>query len=357
MRAALFLLAVLPAMTFPACAQERFLVGYFPSWFEGSTASLAQTPGGFTHVVISFAAPNFQWDGKSWAGTGLQFSKSPSDVKTEIAGLKKRGIKVLLAVGGTSYLQWGPLAAEAAKPGPITASLQRFLIVMALDGIDIDYETDGSNPERVTEYRAVITALRRVAGTKTLSLAAWSTGADCTQMAASTECGGYSVAGGRSGRERLLFSLPDVARKIDMVSIMSYDAGVTDYDPVTAYALYRTLLPSRIPVHIGFEPAPEGWGDAVLVRDAAMANCVGSKIQKSQFGVVIDKSYSVERILRDGPLAKRPHSNPNDGAMLWHIFKKPPQPLCGAAPSISSDDIASTLHHLLTQSAARKKSE
>jgi hypothetical protein len=353
--ASLFFLLVLAAMAFPAHARERFLVGYFPSWFEGDTANLAQISGGFTHVVISFADPNFRWDGKSWTGTGLQFSKPPLEVKAEIAGLKKRGIKVLLAVGGTSYLQWGPLAAEASKPGPITAALQRFLIDMAIDGIDVDYETDGSGPEQISEYRNDITALRRAAGAKILSLAAWSTGADCTQMTGAQECDGYSAAGGRTGRERLLFSLPDITRKIDMVSIMSYDAGVTNYDPVTAYALYRALLPSRIPVHIGFEPAPEGWGDATLVRDPSAANCVGSQIQKNQFGVVTNKSYSVERLLKDGPFTNRPHSNPNDGAMLWHIFKSPPQPPCGTASSISSAEVVSTLQHLLSQAVAQKR--
>jgi len=336
------------AAMLPAPAERRSLVGYYPSWFSAKAAPLSAASKAYTHVVIAFARPDFTWNGTSWEGTGLQFSTAPDDVKAQIAGLKARGIRVLLAVGGATYLDWTPLAAEASKPGPISTTLQRFVTEMGFDGIDVDYEIDGATPEVVMQYRAVITALRRAADKKTLSLAAWSTGADCTQASGTRGCGGKTTTwDGRAGRERLMLNDKTVLRQIDMVSVMSYDAGVANFDPVKAWALYRSLFPRRVPVHIGFETAPEGWGAATLVKDDAAATCENAKILADQFGNPVNKSYSVERALRDGPLTQRKNSNPQDGAMLWHIVKDQNLPNCGHSVAVSPRELELTARVLL----------
>jgi hypothetical protein len=354
MRQLLAVLLLCGATVLPAGAENRrAFVGYYPSWSE--TRHLAETPAAYTHVVLAFARPDFAWDGHSWAGTGLQFTSSPETIRNEIAALKRRHIRVLLAVGGETYAHWAPLAAEAGRPGPVTAALARFTAEMGFDGIDADYELDGANPQRIAGYRAAIIALRHAAGAgKLLALAAWSTGADCTAESGTAACGGKaSPAEGRNGRERLLFRNQPLFTAIDMIDVMSYDAGVENFDPVTAWALYRDLAPSRITVNIGFETAPESWGNGrLVVRDAA-ALCPGSITRSDQFGKPVNKPYSVGRILRDGPLTRRKNSNPQDGAMLWHMLKDRNLPLCGRAAVVSPRDVERTARELLERRAQK----
>ena len=324
------------AMTASASAERRNFIGYYPSWLSVEAKPLAATSPAYSHVVVAFARPDFSWDGKSWSGTGLQFDVPPAVIKTQIHALQARGTRVLLAVGGATYLQWAPLAAEAGKAGAITAALTRFVEAMGFDGIDVDYERDGATPEVVGEYRAAIAALRQAANGKLLSLAAWSTGADCTPATDNTACGGqFTLAGGSAGRERLVLGDSETLSQIDVVNVMAYDAGVAQFDPVKAWKLYRALLPSRVTVNIGFEIAPEGWGGATLVQDDAAASCKSAKITQDQFGNQVHKSYSIQHGLLDGPLAPGPNSNAADGAMLWHIVKDQKLPRCGQRAVLS----------------------
>ncbi|GAA0554205.1 hypothetical protein FHS83_001714 [Rhizomicrobium palustre] len=321
-------------------AQARVVAGYFPSW--ESASALSSVNPAYSHVIVAFARPDFSWDGKSFAGTGLQFEGSPAELKRQIAAVKKRGTKVLLAVGGTSYLKWDALAAEAGKPGPVTNQIARFVRELGFDGIDVDYEIEGGD---IAPYRGAILSLRRAAQGKTLSLAAWSTGADCTKATGTAPCGGkVGETDANTGRERLVFRDPAAAAAIDMVEVMSYDAGLA-YDPVLGWQLYRALLPARVIVNIGFEPAPEGWGKAVLVGRDQDAVCKNAKLQTDQFEQASSKPYSVERSLRDGPLASK--TNPKDGAMLWHVLKNDGIPLCGKAKGISADGAAALARKLL----------
>ncbi len=328
--------------------ERRDFVGYYPSWLAATTQPLSATSNAYTHVVVAFAKPDFAFDGKSWTGTGLQFEGSLNDVRLQIAVLRKRGIRVLLAVGGATYLNWAPLAAEADKPGPRVAALKRFADALGFDGFDVDYETEGVAPAQVAQYRAAIKALSRAAGPKLLSLAAWSTGADCTAATGVAPCGGKTtVWDGRVGRERLVFRDAAVLRKIGMLSVMSYDAGTDEFDPVRAFALYRDLVPATIAVNIGFEIAPEGWGGAKLVAQDRDAVCPGSITAKDQFGNKVGRPYSVARLLRDGPLTKRPNSNPHDGAMLWHVVKTQNMPKCGHPVVVSPRELELTARVLL----------
>ncbi len=329
-------------------APRRALVGYYPSWLAATSQPLSATPDAYTHVVIAFAKPDFSFDGTSWAGTGIQFAIPPDDVRRQIGALQARGIRVLLAVGGAKYLNWAPLAAEADAPGPITAALARFVAQLGFDGIDVDYEPDGAEPAQIAEYQAAIGALRRAAGPdRLLTLAAWSTGADCTAATGTEACGGkVSLWKGRAGRERLVFRDTAVLDQINMISVMSYDAGYETFDAVRAWALYRALVPASITVNIGFEIAPEGWGGATLVATNADAVCTGSIILGDEFGNRVDKPYSVTRLLRDGPLSHRQNSNPQDGAMLWNITKMPDAPSCGH-PVVTSRELELTARVLL----------
>lgn len=345
--AALLLTAVVvpPA----GAAERRDLVGYYPTWLAASTHPLDATPKAYSHVLVAFAKPDFSFDGKSWNGTGVQFPGAPDEQRRQIKVLQARGIHVLLAVGGATYLNWAPLAAEADKPGPVTAALNNFVTAMGFDGLDVDYETEGAGPGQIAEYRAAIAALRRAAGPdKILSLAAWSTGADCTAETGTEPCGGKtSVWPGRAGRERLVFSDSATLGKIDMLNVMAYDAGTASFDAVRAFSLYRALAPAKIPVNIGFEIAPEGWGGATLVAKDGDAVCSSAMITADQFGDKVAKPYAVSRLLRDGPLRGRKNSNPRDGAMLWHITKSQNLPSCGHRLVVSPRELELTARVLL----------
>jgi hypothetical protein len=200
----------------------------------------------------------------------------------------------------------------------------------------------------IAQYRAAIAVLRKVANGKLLSLAAWSTGADCTTATGSTACDGkLSEAGGSAGRERLAFQDKDSLGKIDLVNVMSYDAGFASFDPVTSWALYRELFPAGVTVNIGFEIAPEGWGGATLVGDDASARCKSARVVADQFGTPVSKPYSAQRGLQDGPLTPRPNSNARDGAMLWHIVKDQKLPRCGQRTVASPETLEALARTLL----------
>jgi len=348
------------ALASPAGAADRALVGYYPSWLCGTpaladcdpAADLAGLSPALTHVVLAFAQPDFSWDGASWNGTGLQFRKPPAAMKPAIGALRKRGLRVLLAVGGEKYVNWAPLAAEARQPGPITRALADAVTSLGLDGLDVDYEADGAGPQQIAESGDAIRAMHRavtLAGSgRMLTLAAWSTGADCTPQTGLEACAGKATLWpGRAGRERLLFRDRTLLDSLTMIDVMAYDAGTEKFDPVTAYALYRELVPRRVVVNIGFETSPEGWGNGELVAGAADALCPGSLTAANQFGAGVGLPYSVERLITHGPLGARRNANTSDGAMLWHVLKDQDLPDCGGKPAVSPDQLQRKARALL----------
>ena len=358
-----------------ATLNKRVYVGYYPSWsdnwfsstnFDGSASNndailkkskLARAPAVYTHVVASFAQPNFSYTtagnftAKNWAGTGLNFNAAPKDIKRAIEVLHARNIKVLLAVGGATYNDWAALAAEGGTGGPITTALKQIMVDIGFDGLDVDYEVEGAGADRISEYTGAVNAMRNavtLAGSgRILSLAGWSTGADCTSATGTTAaaCGGKSSYwSGSAGRERLVFAQPGMAAKIDMLSIMSYDARYEHYDGVKAWQLYRDLFPSTTVVNIGLESSPEGWAGGMLVVRDADALCDGSTVLKDQFGAAVNLPYSVERYAKAVTTA-RANSNPRDGAMLWQILKTATA-ACGASVVASPRSIANMIGDL-----------
>lgn len=339
-----------------AVQHKRVYVGYYPTWSDngfsaaGKTANevfrdskFARVPANYTHVMASFAKPDFSWAGlaaNSWSGTGLDFTATPQDIKAAIDVLHQRNIKVILAVGGATYNNWDALAAEgAAGGGPITNALAQIQRDLGFDGLDNDYElADAEMLANAT--KALRNAVNLAGGRRTLSLAAWSTGADCTAAtSADPACAGkVSYWGGAAGRERLLkMNYPVVAGMFDLVNIMAYDARFEHYDGVVAYNQYRALFPARTIVSIGLQPAPEGWAGGQLVVNNADAQCTGSVILQDQYSNNLDLPYSVERYT-GAVLATSPLENPRDGAMLWSILKSATGS-CGSAALASPGTI------------------
>ncbi|ARN22776.1 carbohydrate-binding protein [Piscinibacter gummiphilus] len=336
----------------------RVYVGYYPTWSDNwfdatgkssnevyRASKFARIPGTYTHVMVAFADPNFSWAGLSantFSGTGINFNATPKDIKAAIDVLHQRNIKVILAVGGATYGNWGPLAAEGQRgSGTITSALARFIGEMGIDGLDVDYEVDGDVDRYANGIKALRAAVDQAGGGRVLTLAGWSTGADCTaQTSTDASCAGrLSYWGGNAGRERaVVLKYPAVANMLDMVNVMSYDARYEHYDGVVAYNDYRNLFPARTIVSIGLESAPEGWAGANLVVNDADAQCEGSRLLQTQYGATINAPYSVQRYTGAVLANTSTKRNARDGAMLWAIIK-PTTGNCGSAPLASPGTI------------------
>jgi hypothetical protein len=331
---------------------------YYPSWSDNwfdatgksmnqvfQASQLARIPANYTHVVVAFAQPDFRWGGmtaNNWSGTGINFNGRPSDIKAAIDVLRARNIKVILAVGGATYNNWSQLAAEGHSGGGATINaLAQIMTDLGFDGLDVDYEIEG-----LDGYAGAVKAMRKAVdlagGGRILSVAAWSTGADCTANTANhPQCAnvGVSFWGGKAGLERqLVYSYPSLASAFQLVNIMSYDARYENYDGVTAWKQYRQLFPSNTIVSIGFETAPEGWAGGQLVVNNADAQCTGSVNLKNSYGVTVNQAYSVERYLGAVVTSNLPNRNPRDGAMLWQALKTA-SGACGGAALASPGSI------------------
>lgn len=334
----------------------RVYIGYVDSarsaWFTSvgksaeqlfQSSELASIPSTFTHVVVTGASPQFRWSGVegSWAGTGLSFSATPRDVQAAIAVLHQRQMRVLLSVGGEAGRDWSALAAEGRRGGgPTIRALARVQRELGFDGLDLDQRTD-TDPDR---YAQVIQALRRAVdlagGGRVLSVAAWSTGADCVpETSDEAACNGrVSYWGGHPGRERRLLALyPQVAEQLDMVNVMAYDVGVRHFDPALAYEQYRAMFPARVVVSMGIQPAPEVWGGAALVLNDADAQCMGATIEQDQYSWVVNQPYSLERLIGTVLTHNLP-GHRRDGLMLWTLQKQATG-ICGATPLPGAADI------------------
>lgn len=347
-----------PGLTDPAAKSAtqagRAYTVYYPSWSDNwfdatgkdlnqvfQASHFARIPANYTHVVAAFAQPNFTWGGmaaNNWSGTGINFNGRPSDIKAAIDVLHARNIKVILAVGGATYNNWATLSAEGhAGSGPTITALANVMRDVGFDGLDVDYEIEG-----LDGYAGAVKAMRKAVdlagGGRILSVAGWSTGADCTGATQNDpQCAGVGVSywGGKAGLERqLVNSDPAMKTAFNLVNIMSYDARYEHYDGVTAWKQYRQLFPSSTIVSIGFETAPEGWAGGQLVVNNADAQCTGSVILQNSYGANINQPYSVERYLNAVVTSNLDNRNPRDGAMLWQALKTATGS-CGSAPLAS----------------------
>lgn len=330
----------------------RAFVGYHPAWDDHGTP-LGSVAGQYTHVMLSFARPDFVWSGLeagTWNGTGLEFSAPPDKVKKEIALLQAMGAKVILSVGGATFGSWSALAAEAGRDNqPIKNALMQIVKDLGLNGLDVDYERHAADAATVEEYANVIQALREAVDAARsdgiLALAASPTGSAYTVVTGDEGTGRRSVLGGATGRERLVFgrtvpSGPHVGRPVrelvNLLNIMAYDSGFESYDQAVAYEEYRAIIPAGTVVTIGMISGKHAWGDSILVNRIVDATCKGSVNVADQYGRPSGASNSVER-LADIILAEKEH--PSDGLMLWHVAKQP-EVACDGHPAANPTSIA-----------------
>ena len=322
-------------------SSNHFAVGYLPSWgvnwFSKANASSSQMVDIdplYTHVVISFVQPNIAYvkNSNSFQGTGIGFSATFDAVKEAVKLLKAKNVKVLLAVGGATYNNWTALANNT---GAHRQALVDLVTDLDLDGLDVDYEINGTDDGNIVQYYKSIKVLYSITQqTNTLlSIAGWSTGADCTaQTQSDASCTGkISFWSGNAGRERLVFNKMRADNLepndvFDYTAIMSYDGSFKRFDPVLLYKNYQEIYSGKLA--IGFELATEAWGGAELVSTNAEARSCEGTTKSSMLGGdsyhIFDakKPYSVERFV---DFIK---TQPNSGVMLWSMYKT-----AGASPS------------------------
>lgn len=145
---------------------------YLESWFVPFSVStnndISNLDKNINTVYLAFAKPDLQYvkGENSFSRTGLNFSMSFSTVLESIRILKKRRVKVLLAVGGGSY--W-------STPTPFNhLGCIDLMNDLECDGIDIDWEVG------ITDDRAplnTISTLYPLMKGKLIHFTCFSTGA------------------------------------------------------------------------------------------------------------------------------------------------------------------------------------
>ncbi|MDI4666066.1 hypothetical protein K9U40_17315 [Xanthobacter autotrophicus] len=276
----------------------RPFLAYLASWTEVATGDpaktlLARLPGTMSHVALGFVKPDLIYAGDlDLSRTGLAFPFSGTVLKGAIAALKANhpDTKVLLAVGGWGYFGWD------ARDFRALAHLVRDL---GADGVDLDYETADSGCARTPDGRiacaddaraiAVLADLRvALPRPYVVSLAGWSVGAygEGAFAASQPRYGPYV------GMMRAVLK-SEAAQGLDLVSVMSYDAG-PNFQPLEAFRAYRSLWPGPLALGIQVMP-PEAGGPR----------------------------FTVERTVR---LLQEVLSDPKAGAMLYGLGLVPPGP-------------------------------
>ncbi len=245
---ALCLIAAMP----PAAAgplPDHPLLTYHASWFEPATTrpertSIARLPAFIDVLILAFARPDPIYRGHlELGGTGLHGNIPGPVLRDAIGLLRQRNprTKVLLAVGGWGYFGWHRLD---------EAAIARLVQDLGADGVDIDFEPETPDCRPSAEGRiacrsdataiAVVERLRRVLPRPHLVTAAgWSVGAY-----GEGEWAGAVPRSPWTGSMLALLRSPAAAH-LDLVSIMSYDAG-PQYDPGQAFAAYRHYWPGPL---------------------------------------------------------------------------------------------------------------
>jgi hypothetical protein len=219
---------------------------YLESWFVpfgvSTNNDISNLDKNINTVYLAFAKPDLQYvkGENSFSRTGLNFSMSFSTVLESIRILKKRKVRVLLAVGGGSY--W-------STPTPFNhLGCIDLMNDLECDGIDIDWEVG------ITDDRAplnAISTLYPLMKGKLIHFTCFSTGA--FEKSLNDKYRGMNVR-----------AINECKEYIDAVNVMAYDAG-KDFDSIAAFKAYRKIYDGSL--NIGFLIGKHGWGDGLLLKE------------------------------------------------------------------------------------------
>lgn len=122
------------------------LVGYLPD-YDGSYADFAETLdfSKMTHLYLAFGNPPF-CNGTCTESSDMQFSlgQTDADIKTLVDKAHRKGVKVILSIGGGGGDQQILQFYNAGLSKQLVRSLNRYVRQHNLDGVDLDIE-DSNN--------------------------------------------------------------------------------------------------------------------------------------------------------------------------------------------------------------------
>lgn len=209
-------------------------------------------------VYLSFAKPDMSYNRGSFSGTGLSFNQDFNVVKAAIEILRKRGILVMLSVGGGA--DWSQ---------PKKCNYDAWINLMSdlgCDGIDIDWEVNCNDEKALTDS---IRAIRSKSKCK-IAFAGWSTGA-------------YGK-NGDPHQGMNIHAMVNAGSMVDWINVMCYDAG-TIYDSRGAISAYRIYY--KGPLIMGFQVGNQAWGGARLQMDEVKRNCEWVKNENLKNGIFL----------------------------------------------------------------------
>jgi len=241
-------------------------------------------------VALSFVRPDASYPGRlDLKGTGLQYGFPGAVLRDAIALLKQRQpeTRVLLAVGGANYANWGGLNLDA---------IVRLVRDLGADGVDLDYEPEVPGcsvrpPGRVrclsdAAWQDLVARFRSAFPRPLLlTVPGWSIGAYGEEAFQNAQ-----PRGPYTGSMLNLLRSPQ-AQAIDLVSIMAYEGGPT-FDPWQAYQAYRQV-----------------WSGPLAL---------GVQVPPSQLG---GPTYTVPLAEQ---LARKVAQDANGGMMLYPLLGRPP---------------------------------
>jgi chitinase len=292
---------------------SRFFVGYYETWSEPWVADpadsrLVKLPDYVNVVILSFMKPEGTYTPGSFdlSGSGIQLPYDGAFFKTVIDKFKEThpNTKILIAVGGANYWDWDHFNVDA-----LAALVKDY----NLDGADIDYEKSpncvlGSDKhiscDSDKQYIQLVKTFREALPKPLwVTAAAWSIGAyGEDQWTDSLPQGDHTGM--------MLNTLREVGDQIDLLNVMSYDAGdknTTGYDPVEAMAAYQHYFKGNIVM--GVEISPESWGGHVgklsdvetLGQAVIQQNAAGMmlwSLQKKPMGVISAENPDAELAMK-----------------------------------------------------------
>jgi hypothetical protein len=218
---------------------------YFETWAcpwtdKPEECALAKIEKPIEVVFLSFVRPDctYKKSQGTWTGTGLDFSVDFQVIRKAIQLVKKKGIKVMLAVGGASY-QFDTFNHK---------SVAELMYDLELDGMDIDWEPVRGIVDASQFGPLIEQAKQYMVSGQLLSAALFAYGA------MEPKEGNIYQGVNRQG-------LLSHGHLLDMVNIMAYDGG-KELDVIASYNSVKDVFKKQ--VLVGFQVGKQGWGDAYL---------------------------------------------------------------------------------------------